>query len=88
VKSDSAPFMGGVWLNGSLGASGFARYMSSHAPGDVVASSSGAIRTIGPYCWCSLPVNCHVSPLRVDQVNGKRETAVILGPGYLDKGWK
>lgn len=50
VKRDSAPFMGGVWLNGSFGIRGFDVYMSFHAPEDVVAISSGAIRMMGPYC--------------------------------------
>ena len=50
VKRDSAPFMGGVWLNGSFGISGFVMYISFHAPEDVVEISSGAIRTMDPYC--------------------------------------
>ena len=78
--------MGGVWLNGSFGISGFDVYMSFHAPEDVVAISSGAIRTIGPCRAWSLPVNRHVSPVIVEYMRGKRETAVIFGPGYLDNG--
>lgn len=68
--------------------SGFDVYMSCQAPEDVVAISSGAIRTIDPYCACSLPVNRHVSPVMVEYMSGKREIAVIFGPGYLDNGWK
>ena len=86
MESDSAPFIGSVWLKGSFGARVFAVYMSSQAPGDIVANSSGAIRTIGPYFLCILPINCHVSPLIVDQTRGRREIAVIFGPGYLAKG--
>ena len=38
--------MGGVWLNRYIGISGFVIYMSDHAPEDVIAISSGAIRAI------------------------------------------